>query len=102
LTSDTDGLTLKVMPNRSGKRGQGPKDFSQIAYEVFQKAIGEIPKEEPADPNKNPAAVTLGRLGGLKGGKARAAALSPKKRKLIAQKAAQARWKPNPTTPPQP
>ncbi len=90
------------MPNRSGKRGQGPKDFSQIAYEVFQKAIGEIPKEEPVDPNKNPAAVTLGRLGGLKGGKARAAALSPKKRKLIAQKAAQARWKSSPTIPPQP
>jgi hypothetical protein len=102
LTSEADRLTLKVMPNRSGKRGQGPKDFSQIAYEVFQKAIGEIPKEEPADPNKNPAAVTLGRLGGLKGGKARAAALSPKKRKLIAQKAAQARWKSSSTTPPQP
>jgi hypothetical protein len=42
---------------------------------------------------KNPAAVALGRMGGLKGGKARAAALSPRKRKQIAKKAAAARWK---------
>jgi hypothetical protein len=87
-----DRLTLKVMPNRSGKRGQGPKDFSQIAYEVFQKAIGEIPKEEPADPNKSPKAVTLGRMGGLKGGKARAGSLTAQERKEIAKKAADARW----------
>jgi hypothetical protein len=54
-----------MMPNRSGKRGQGPRDFSQIAYEVFQKAIGEIPKEEPADPTKNLKAVTqYGHLSG--------------------------------------
>lgn len=84
------------MPNRSGKRGQGPRDFSQIAYEVFQKAIGEIPKEEPADPNKNPKAVTLGRMGGLKGGVARAESLSPKKRRQIAKKAALARWSKDP------
>jgi hypothetical protein len=81
------------MPNRSGKRGQGPKDFSQIAYEVFQKAIGEIPKEEVPDPNKNPKAVTLGRMGGLKGGEARAKSLSAALRRKIAKKAAQARWK---------
>jgi hypothetical protein len=92
LTFEVDRLTLEVMPNRSGKRGQGPKDFSQIAYEVFQKAIGEIPKEEPADPNKNPAAVTLGRLGGLKGGKARANKLTADERKAIAKKAAETRW----------
>ena len=80
------------MPNRSGKRGQGPKDFSQIAYEVFQKAIGEIPKEEPVDPNKNPKAVTLGRMGGLKGGRARADKLTADQKVAIAKKAAQARW----------
>jgi hypothetical protein len=80
------------MPNRSSKRGQGPKGFETIAFEVFQKAIGEIPKEEPADPSKNPAAVTLGRLGGLKGGKARADALTPEQRKEIAKKAAEKRW----------
>jgi hypothetical protein len=58
-------------------------------------ALGEVPKTpvkpEP-DPTKNPAAVELGRLGGLKGGKARAAKLSPAKRKAIAKKAAKKRW----------
>ena len=86
--------TTKSIPgNRSTSRGQGPKDFNQIAFEVVQKAIGEMPKEPLPDPNKNPAAVTLGRLGGLKGGKARAVKLSPELRKAIAKKAAQARWK---------
>jgi hypothetical protein len=46
-----------------------------------------------ADEGKNPAAVALGRLGGLKGGKARAKALSAKRRVVIAKKAARARWK---------
>lgn len=45
-----------------------------------------------AEPEKNPAAVALGRLGGLKGGKARAAKLSATKRRAIATKAAKARW----------
>jgi len=80
------------MPNRSSNRGQGPKDINQIAFDVVQKAIGAKPKVEPPDPAKNPAAVSLGRLGGLKGGKARAAALTPEKRKAIAKKAAQKRW----------
>lgn len=54
-------------------------------------ATGEKPTpEEPS--TKNPAAVELGRLGGLKGGKARAESLSKKRRKEIAQKAANARW----------
>ena len=90
----------EVVPNRSSKRGQGPKDFNQIAWEVVQKAIGEMPKEEPPDPSKNAAAVTLGRLGGLKGGKARAESLTPERRKAIAKKAADKRWaaKSNPTT----
>ena len=44
------------------------------------------------EPEKNPAAVALGRLGGLKGGKARAAKLTPAKRKAIAKKAAAKRW----------
>jgi hypothetical protein len=50
----------------------------------------------PAEPKpireKNPAAVALGRLGGLKGGKVRADRLSPEKRKEIASKAAKKRW----------
>jgi hypothetical protein len=80
------------MPNRSSNRGQGPKDINQIAFDVVQKATGAKPKVEPPDPSKNPAAVSLGRLGGLKGGKARANKLTPERRKEIAQKAAARRW----------
>jgi hypothetical protein len=47
---------------------------------------------KPVDESKNPHAVALGRLGGLKGGDARAAKLSPKKRSQIAARAAKARW----------
>lgn len=50
------------------------------------------PPSPPPEPEKNPAAVALGRLGGLKGGKARAESLSAKRRKEIARKAAQKRW----------
>ena len=50
------------------------------------------PTKESEKPEKNPAAVALGRMGGLKGGKARAAKLTPAKRKAIAKKAAKARW----------
>lgn len=50
-------------------------------------------KSESAPPEKNPAAVALGRLGGLKGGKARAKALSKTQRSEIAKKAAAKRWK---------
>lgn len=80
------------MPNRSRNRGRGNKDMNVLAWEAIQQATGQMPKPEPP-PEKNPAAVTLGRLGGLKGGKARADKLSPAKRKAIAKKAAQARWK---------
>ena len=60
----------------------------------MQEATGQAPKHDPGAPDvtKNPHAVALGRLGGLKGGAARAAKLSPKKRSAIAAKAAQARW----------
>jgi len=67
-----------------------------VGRRVVEQAIGEKLSGEPLDdPNagKNPAAVALGKLGGAKGGAARAAALSPRKRKLIAKKAAVARWK---------
>lgn len=54
------------------------------------KADGDLP---PGDDAKNPAAVALGRLGGLKGGRARAESLSDEQRSGIARKAALARWK---------
>lgn len=49
-------------------------------------------KTTKAPPEKNPAAVALGRLGGLKGGAARAKSLTAKQRKEIAKKAAEKRW----------
>jgi len=81
------------MPTRSSK----PKDhdFMTLARNVVEQAIGERLDGSPLpDPHqgKNPAAVALGRLGGAKGGKARAEALSPRKRSAIAKKAAKARW----------
>jgi len=68
-----------------------PRDISQLAASIVADATAEPTQED--SPKKNPAAVALGRLGGLKGGKARAAKLSAKKRKEIAKKAADARWK---------
>ncbi len=78
------------MPNRSSKR---PRDVNQLAKLVTDLATGqvELPK---MDDGKDPAAVALGRRGGLKGGKARAEKLSAKRRADIARRAAKARWKP--------
>lgn len=79
------------MPNRSSNRGKGPRDTNELAFSIVQQATGQIEKPEEK-PVKNPAAVTLGRLGGLKGGKARAQALTPEQRAAIAKKAAAKRW----------
>jgi hypothetical protein len=68
-----------------------PRDPNQLAKLVVDLATGNA-EESPQEPAKNPHAQALGRLGGLKGGKARAAKLSAKKRKEIAKKAAKARW----------
>ncbi len=65
------------------------KDLNQIAANIAALTTRTKIKEENA---KNPAAVALGRLGGLKGGKARAESLSATKRKAIAKKAAESRW----------
>jgi len=80
------------MENKPTKK---KKDINELAFSIVQQAIGEIQPEDekPIDPNKNPHAVALGRLGGLKGGKARASKLSPEKRKEIAEKAAKSRWR---------
>ena len=66
-----------------------------VGRKAVEQIIGEKLSGEPLDdPNadKNPHAVALGKLGGKKGGAARAAALSPAKRREIAKKAAKARW----------
>lgn len=76
-----------------------PKDANQLAKYIVDQSTGEIPKEGPPQQRpKNPAAVALGKLGASKGGKARAEKLSEEKRKEIAKKAAEARWKKTPAT----
>ena len=80
------------MPNRSSKKKR-PRDVNQLAKTIVDEATGDAVEEEiPVDEGKNPAAVALGRLGGKKGGKARAKKLTKKQRSEIARKAAQARW----------
>lgn len=79
------------MPDRSRKR---PTDPSQLAKSIVDRATGNAPPDKPADDSgKDPAAVSLGRRGGLKGGKARAEALTAEERSAIAKRAAQKRWK---------
>ncbi len=81
------------MPSRSSKPPKRPRDMNQLAKAIVDISVGEAPPEVDPDEGKNPAAVALGRLGGAKGGKARAAKLSAARRKAIAKKAAAARWK---------
>lgn len=72
------------MPKRSSNKKSA--DLNQLAASIVADATAE------AETGKNPAAVALGRLGGLKGGKARAEKLSPRRRSEIAKKAAKVRW----------
>ena len=78
------------MTKRSSKK---KKDINVVASQIVEEATGEelVPRED----GKNPAAVALGRLGGLKGGKARASKLTPERRSEIAKRAAQVRWSKN-------
>ena len=86
------------MQNRSSRRKKQDHDASVTAFRVVQEATADgeeqpAAEETPLDAEgKNPNAVALGRLGGKKGGKARAAKLTPEQRSEIARKAAQARW----------
>jgi len=76
------------MPKRSRT---GKPDVNQMASNLIDAIAGDLPAEQP-DIGKNPAAVALGRLGGLKGGDARAKKLSKKRRSEIAREAARKRW----------
>ena len=62
-------------------------DISQLAKSIVDRATGENEDTEKIQPKKNSAAVALGRLGGLKGGKARADSMTPERRKEIAKQA---------------
>lgn len=75
------------------KKSPKPRDLSSMARAIVDESVDEERQPE-ADPyeGKNPAAVELGRLGGMKGGKARSAKLTPEERSAIAKKAAEARW----------
>jgi hypothetical protein len=79
------------MPEPRRKR---PRDPAQLAKLMIDIASGEVEDREPESPpnGKDAAAVSLGRRGGLKGGKARSAKMSPERRAEIARKAAKARW----------
>jgi len=78
------------VPDRSRKR---PRDPNLLAKMVVDIATGEV-QDTPTDTGKDPAAVALGRRGGLKGGKARAMKMTAKQRSEAAKRAAEARWKP--------
>lgn len=83
------------MPTRASIKR--PRDPNLLARSVVEDLIGERIDgtslgEKPTQREKNPAAVALSKLGASKGGQARAMALSPKKKSIIAKKAAQARW----------
>lgn len=71
-----------------------PRDPNQLAKLIVDIATGQVQDYEPTpeEQGKNPAAVALGRLGGIKGGKARADSLTSKRRSQIAKKAASIRW----------
>lgn len=75
------------MPKRSSK----PRDLNAMAAAIVESATTDHPRPD-TDEAKNPAAVALGRLGGQKGGKARAARLTAEERSQIAKRAAEARW----------
>lgn len=79
------------MPENRRKR---PRDPAQLAKLMIDIASGEVEDCEPEPPleGKDAAAVSLGRRGGLKGGKARAAKMTPERRAEIAKNAAKARW----------
>lgn len=82
------------MRKRSGIKKE---DANQTAFRVVQESIRD--HDEPKKPRakrKNPAAVALGRKGGLKGGHARAASMTPEERAASARRAAEARWKSKP------
>ncbi len=76
-----------MVPDRSRKR---PRDPNQLGKLIVDLATGEV--QPDPDAGKDPAAVALGRKGGLKGGKARAAKMTAEQRSEAARRAARARW----------
>jgi hypothetical protein len=94
--NSSDDTVSVSFPKKKRSSGQ-KRDFMEVARGIVEQAIGEkmngSPLDQPEPDRRNPHAVALGSMGGRKGGKARAKALSPSKRRAIAKKAAKSRWK---------
>lgn len=80
------------MPEHSSKKPKRSRDLNVLASEIVKAATEGEPETPPVEDTRNPNAVALGRLGGAKGGKARAEKLTTERKKEIAKKAAKARW----------
>lgn len=86
-------ICMEKKPQQKKKR---PADLNKLASSIVQDATNDqSDNTTPTDNGKNPHAVALGRLGGIKGGKARAKKLTKEQRSEIARKAATARWNKN-------
>ncbi len=81
-------MTAKRLP-----RPRDPVQLGKLIGDILTGQVEDRAPDRPDDPNKDQAAVTLGRKGGLKGGRARADSLTPEERQKIARNAAQKRWK---------
>lgn len=80
------------MPEHSSKKPKRSRDLNVLASEIVRAATEGDPETPAKEDTRNPHAVALGRLGGVKGGKARAEKLTPEQKSEIARKAAKARW----------
>ena len=81
----------------SKTRPARPRDMNQLAKRIVDLSVGDEAEEPAVEREKNPHAVALGRLGGQRGGKARAERLAPEKRREIARAAARSRWNKRPS-----
>jgi hypothetical protein len=86
------------MAKQPKKKPKAREDLNQLAARIVAEATGQKPKTPDPDAGKDPKAVKRGQSGGVKGGPARAASLSPVERRRIAKQAAKARWKNKPDT----
>ena len=97
LSALCDTMDMPERSSNDNKKRPSPKDINLLASRIVGDATEEeLEAPETSTPEKNPSAVELGRLGGKKGGPARAAKLTPEQRSQIAKKAATARWKVEP------
>lgn len=84
------------MPEHSSKKPKRSRDLNVLATEIVRAATEGEPETPAKEDTRNPHAVALGKLGGAKGGKARAAKLTPEQRSEISRRAAKARWEKKP------